>query len=421
MLLSDSANCNTNVLELLSSRCGECVPHDEHLLGSLACNLCPDGQDVGNPDTVLPGSDISCEAYSFFLAFANETECEEARPPVLQSLCGCPSISTSGNDDGQAPCQLCADGSAPGNANLDIPEVNFTCSVFSSLLLANTNQTECAEIQSSILPQFCGCPSNTTSSCSICPDGGTVGNPNVIVSLPDSSDGDNLTCAQYELALQFTPALGEDDELDACASIQQLLSEPCGCANPIVPNCTLCEDGSPSPNQDVVFDVNTTCATLEQGARAFPNAVCPSLQGTAGTYCGCNNTATAAQACRICGNGTLLPDPALVAGQDEFGDPVGCGELEFEGSVDPTQCSEIQAKHAAICCAGVTAMPSTLAPTTPVPTTGAPTTAPPSPGPTAAVTPAPTPTSMATTTSYTDTILFLGYSWTTLLVVTQVL
>ena len=124
-------------------------------------------------------------------------------------------------------------------------------------------------------------------------------------------------------------------------------------------NCSLCEDGSPLPDPDkeLVFDRNgtlQTCGELE--AVADPD-VCSSFQGVYGVYCGCDNPISSETACRICGGGTLLPDPSLETmflGAGNSTEKISCGVSEWAATAYPQilSCDMSQARYGQECCQG---------------------------------------------------------------------
>ena len=334
--------------QLLASFC-ECA--------NTRCPLCPNGQAITKPFTLLPNSVLTCADYEMSIGFANETDCTIAKPQEIVDFCGC--NDSTNNDNGSngggsgsfQNCTFCEDGSAPGNFDLQLPDTNLTCGSFAALATL-LNETACADLHSNVLPTFCGCPTAPTTGCTLCPEGDPVGNPNLVVSIPG---GTTQSCAAFDAFLN----VGADQEV--CDSLQLFLSGPCGCPNPLVPTCTLCEDGSSSPTPDLLIDGENTCLAIEQGAGVFSESICTNLQGTAGVYCGCDNPTTAAQVCRVCGDNILLPNPSLVAGTEEDGDPLTCAIIEFEAGTDSSACAASRAQHAATCCAGLSS--GTPAPT----------------------------------------------------------
>ena len=111
--------------------------------------------------------------------------------------------------------------------------------------------------------------------------------------------------------------------------------------------CSLCGDGSPLPFPDTTIIPNTSCQELADTFNETETVdQCYAIQVTGGVYCGCNNTVVAEGACRICGDGTLLPFPSLFSKDDA----VSCAELEFDANLIENDCTGYQNQFRGICC-----------------------------------------------------------------------
>jgi hypothetical protein len=157
----------------------------------------------------------------------------------------------------------------------------------------------------------------------------------------------------------------------------------CGCSGGEPPSCPICEDGSAIP--DPLLDIGgEICSDIAfQGVDLGPEgAVCTALRSTYGVYCGCEsgNPLASAGACRICGDGTLLPDPtrevSVLDGPLEDMVGLDCGRIEFLAGVGDILCNQAQSTYGGECCeaGAVTNPPSTLPPSTVPPDSLPPTT-----------------------------------------------
>jgi hypothetical protein len=125
----------------------------------------------------------------------------------------------------------------------------------------------------------------------------------------------------------------------------------CGCENTLPElACQLCEDGSLPPN--LLHDLDgkgNTCVEFMTGIMDVNDPVtCTAFQGTAGVYCGCNNTVASENICRICGESQLLPNPHRIA---EAGSEISCSEAEYVANLEGSaSCSWMQGNFANVCC-----------------------------------------------------------------------
>ncbi|GAX22945.1 hypothetical protein FisN_24Lh240 [Fistulifera solaris] len=193
----------------------------------------------------------------------------------------------------------------------------------------------------------CGCPI-PPGGCPLCYDG----------SRPPSFQKEvlNSTCAIF-ISAAGTP--NSDPQTPTC---DQWLQIGVLCECPVPDDaCGLCEDGSPIPDPELMIGVDK-CSDLIARAAFSEGEECSSLQATAGVYCGCSNPIASEGYCRICGNGTLLPNPSFVPETDDNTER-SCGQLEINR--EGLACDELQNLYAEACCsaAPVAAPSGNVAPT----------------------------------------------------------
>ena len=369
--------------------------------------ICPDGGPIAFPDLipVIPGSpdaiNNTCAELELFLSFTNDTETCDISQFFYSEQCGCANPATP-------LCPLCEDGSLPPNADLEfVPDL--TCLQASQTLPFLPNSTDCTAAQATA-GVYCGCMNNATSdqacricggtnlmpdpgrvafidefgdpvSCGglefeatvapdtcnatqtifsdfccgpfvcpgLCPDGGNFSNPNLTVTIPDDGTGNpiNVTCSDINTFL-----LTQSPTANDCFGLQSFYADACGCDVSPPTNCTLCEDGSPVGQPDLVVSGDGgTCANLESAfADSLGSFECTTIQAVAGPYCGCNNTFTSGLACRLCGENNLLPDPGRLAFIDQGGAMISCGEVEYEATLNVSACGVLRDQFGSSCC-----------------------------------------------------------------------
>lgn len=123
----------------------------------------------------------------------------------------------------------------------------------------------------------------------------------------------------------------------------------CQCPRP-ADACNLCEDGSDVPPP--VSEETQVCGLISNFVTFFDENDCRRYQATIGLFCGCNNPIASEGYCRVCGGDTLLPDYERVAGIDEEGEEITCGDIELND--DGLECEAIQSEYEAICCSAAT-------------------------------------------------------------------
>ena len=386
-----------------------------------ACaGICPDGGPIGFPDLV-PFADegsndgnVTCGGLEFFVRITNDTEACSLVQSLYSEVCGCENPT-------EPSCTLCEDGSDPPFTNVEISP-GLSCPDANNLFGFVVNNTECIGFQATA-GVYCGCQNDMTSDlacricggttllpdpsriafldefdepvvcgslefdatimpencipmqvafsgpccapfvCSgLCRDGGILSNTDLIVTIPDDGSGNpvDVSCSEIDMFLKT-----EVSEAEECFGLQREYEELCGCPMdpPPTTGCTICEDGSSVGLPDLVVSGDGgTCADLESIFADNTDLVeCNGIQAVAGVYCGCNNPLTEGTACRICGDGVLLPDPGrlgLVVGDDEV---ISCGQLEYEATVDFSLCGSIRDEFAESCCVGLEP-PVTMAP-----------------------------------------------------------
>ena len=253
-------------------------------------------------------------------------------------------------DGSDGTCSLCADGSDPdftlSTEEVWVSGVGYTsCASASELVLDfETESVECANSQVSAFAR-CGCPTlpalhPQAQACSLCQTPSYEINLNrVIPEFPQPTNRDPFTCFDVQLIMQDFPAA-------SCPSQESGgLFLFCGCPNvPVQEDCSLCLDGAAVPNPSLEVVPGGTCQDIVDLIDQGLSEQCAALQATAGVYCGCEandpnseafDLAFRSDACRVCPDRQLLPDPTIAV---EFPITVNgvvttsftsCGQVEY--------------------------------------------------------------------------------------------
>lgn len=232
------------------------------------------------------------------------------------------------------PCTPCAGGLEPTNldGSISLPEdmvgeglTTMTCQEGSVLAgLVSSDDESCPMFQL-IGYAFCGCPTPPTIEgveiCSLCYDGTPVPNPELVVDvgaqLGPNLGEDGLTCGLAQLGLGF----------------MNLLSDPLS-------------DMDVTGGDEII-------TTLEDEVGTDPSAddICPMMQTSIGTLCGCPVNPEQPSGCSICPEGTALSNPTKVIEIEDMAVTCGAGAV-MASSVpsDDDQCNVIQADAQAVGC-----------------------------------------------------------------------
>ena len=241
-------------------------------VSTLPCSLCRDRSAVQVPDTIPVDSGIlagqTCEQLDFTVGLmfnnASSNECRAVRS--LGSLCGCPLPVKNGC------ASLCPDGSLPTRPNNDLPFLHeytmgipSTCSTIDAYLRSSEEadmDVALCEMSQHFFGDYCGCndsdnengeTSKTESdneegvagdappidetmdeeweACSLCPNGGTVLEPDKAVgSLPAGMGPVNITISFLETcgSMESFVNVVVDGRSPRCTAIQTLASH-CEC------------------------------------------------------------------------------------------------------------------------------------------------------------------------------------------------
>mmetsp|Transcript_9424 Transcript_9424/g.23478 ORF Transcript_9424/g.23478 Transcript_9424/m.23478 type:complete len:1023 (+) Transcript_9424:114-3182(+) len=227
---------------------------------AFTCNICGDGA-IGNPDGIVVnprGTGKTC------------VELEAMKANIPSSMC--PGLQNTALE----PCECVFGEEAQQVATPAAP----------------AEETEQTEIQ-------------LISQCFLCGDG-KMAIPDGIVTTPN---GSSARCD----VLDANP---KEITKEACASIQGMAQQPCGCVYPyqgsevnIDFECSICGDGAVTKPDGVVVTPEgqeATCSVLEANAKTFSRGICPELQEIAEGPCGCSATGTTSSAsaeptiCHIC-------------------------------------------------------------------------------------------------------------------------
>lgn len=297
------------------------------------CSLCPDGS-FSNMTLAVPLSDDYCgDLEKVARKTSDATACKKLQRNA--AWCQCPNV--------EPMCTLCPLGVSPPNGDKFVEEANVTCGELSYLATVATNAKTC-----NLVTRFasaCGC----TNCTSICPDGSPLATEweDTIVGDTTSAQGSDKTCGYYHA----TAASGILDQ-EKCSVYAHIGVYACGCDAAALPEplCKLCENDQVPPNLGLVVDAQgSTCVEFMTSlANVNDTDACFAFQATAGVYCGCENPAASASACRICGNSTLLPNPQRVA---DTQNGLSCAEAEYVANLNDTYyCNVIQENFAPLCC-----------------------------------------------------------------------
>jgi hypothetical protein len=294
------------------------------------CSICKDGE-MGNPGGLAlnaAGQPTTCGALHESRASITESACARVQA-FAQVPCGCAVASElSTNFTGPYECSICGEGFVgnPYGIVVNSRGQQRTCASL------NANRTAipmsaCSTMQAlAKVPCECTIPSiglnqtlymNITNSsdvglidgllssvCSICA-GGEIMNPDGVITTPQ---GRSTKCDILYANAYTIPA-------DACARVQELAMEPCGCTQPasIQPAsgvdsigtnstselasfvCSVCGAGEMTILDGIVTSrqgQTAQCSVLQANALSIPETACPSLQALASVPCGCTQHET---------------------------------------------------------------------------------------------------------------------------------
>lgn len=284
-----------------------------------ACGLCEDGSPVPEQDLMI-GLD-RCADVIALASFSEGEECS-AWQATAGVYCGCNNPVAS-----EGYCRICGDGNLLPDPGF-VPAVGDNTQRSCGQLEFNREGVSCDELQNQYADACC--------SCLFCSDGST---PPDLEAIPDDPAFGNATCGQlYERSMN--PSTDESCDFFLQAGVA------CGCPLP-ASACTLCEDGTDLPDPERVL-VSRTCQEFAIIALSAPQTECTAFQATIGNYCGCTNPVSSTGYCRICGEDTPLPDPAVTAFVDTDGNAISCAEVELNLD-SPISCEDVK-KFSQTCC-----------------------------------------------------------------------
>ena len=259
----------------------------------------------------------------------------------------------------QASCSLCYGGASPSPPDTEalayVPRFGYSSCDQATTRAAELNEgdPECTTAQVSGYAH-CGCPflppKNDNFACQFCENGefGDIDLNKEVFEAPNLASiresGAN-TCFDVLVTQHFQPFFNVKCE------INHRMRYYCGCPDALPPDpCLLCEDplqSLPVPDK-VILPGGVTCQDVQElvDVGLFENRNCPSVQATAGIYCGCDNPVAAESACYICDFGTrATPNPEyayvsnVVVSPDSppFEFAYSCGQIEYE-NMEYTNC-----------------------------------------------------------------------------------
>ena len=219
-----------------------------------------------------------------------------------------------------------------------LPRATGICSTRSGRILSWVKMPFLFIFVSSLPSGATGTNSTNQRTCTLCDNGQYPSDETARFRV---SDEIVLNCSQmYNIAPTLT------DEAD-CMGIQNIGRTICECNPEEKVPCTLCSDGSPLPDADVVIYAGTTCADLEERAANDFASNCEAWQSTAGFYCKCPSNVGMEKRCSIC-PGEALPDPFKMV-LFENGGSKSCLELEVEINRSQGDCGRYQQLYAERC------------------------------------------------------------------------
>lgn len=156
-------------------------------------------------------------------------------------------------------------------------------------------------------------------NCTLCPDGSPP--PDLDLSV----EGIDLSCGELEnLATAAQP--------DACEDISRFAAA-CACLDQTVPFCSLCPNGEPPPDMDLVLPNQATCGNVDALAREETTENgCAALRNYAAAACGCEGQVVSpVDTCTtLCPDGSQVPDPCAIVGEIITGKTVTCGDVQAQ-------------------------------------------------------------------------------------------
>jgi len=216
--------------------------------------------------------------------------------------------------------------------------------------------------------------------CTPCAQGLEPTRLDTTIDFGDFGDDETMGAMTCEQGAAVAGAFPADDE--SCPGMQLVGYAFCGCPSPptmegMEDACTLCYDGSPVPDPEMMVDTGDgepiSCGvaqvgmmfldgimsgvddaelfTMEEGeGTTDPNAgdfdMCSIIQGTVGTMCGCPVDPNAKAGCNICPPGTVLANPNKAIeseGSEGMTCSIGAQQASFLPS-DDSLCAIIQAE-----------------------------------------------------------------------------
>eukprot|EP00545_Synedropsis_sp_CCMP1620_P004638 CAMPEP_0119011870 /NCGR_PEP_ID=MMETSP1176-20130426/5938_1 /TAXON_ID=265551 /ORGANISM="Synedropsis recta cf, Strain CCMP1620" /LENGTH=862 /DNA_ID=CAMNT_0006964745 /DNA_START=103 /DNA_END=2691 /DNA_ORIENTATION=+ len=289
-LPTNTAECS--LLQSVGTICG-CLP------APTACELCPNGSNVTNPDLDMPflaflfgGIVPTCElAQAYVKSFeATDGFCLVGHA-LLAGYCGCPGVPF---DDEAPSCTTCRGGEdVDRNQTLDIPGFPFeTCGQLDDAVdfVIKDGSYECELVQK--VSTICGCPS-IDNPCHFCKDGSNITLPDKEAHFArDILFGIVPTCDFVEI---YTASHEEGSEF---CDLAQQTSSFCGCPKK-ENHCVYCPDGGFAEEQyrddsriirlDDDLRLEPTCELIEASQYQYgkDEGVCI-LGKIASFLCGCN-------------------------------------------------------------------------------------------------------------------------------------
>jgi hypothetical protein len=173
------------------------------------CTICPDGSTPSGLQNPVPtgefAQDPTCDEFQYqknsMQHLFVEGDCSDTYLQRTSFYCGCPGV--------EQQCWLCPDKSPPGNPDRgDAWATQSNCRGL-EFLFSVFRADECANIPANFgidFAAFCLCPGvevnqTETPVCSLCPDGGSVTNPDTVYT--DEGAVFERTCRQAEEFAQY--------------------------------------------------------------------------------------------------------------------------------------------------------------------------------------------------------------------------
>jgi hypothetical protein len=284
------------------------------------CQLCPEGRVMVNPNKAIPFGEegetcgtLNEQFSAVWSEICEDTVLDVSRSVDYRAWCEC-----SGSFKPDNACVFCG-GSPLFDVSIQVPETNQTCGDLKDLAEFVLDEETCNDMREA-RPLCCD---NQNPTCSICPPGSILGNPEQELTIGDSVV---MTCLDLNELVSYTP---QDECAETIGNEDFSVASWCGCEGVEAPeDCSLC--GPDDQLKNAEFEIpgtdGWTCEYAEEFARHVTNAtICEEqVKLLAGVLCGCEPKPTP---CSLCPEWSAIEDPSREG-------PLGVGSCDsFERSI----------------------------------------------------------------------------------------